>query len=171
MIAACSISARSRSPSCAATRAASSSACASASSPRRSSSSPRRARSRSPGCAPTRSRERFRDELLGLGAQALELLPGAQGRRVAVVQVAASLELRLAAPGARQFAAHARELGGRLVVRLCARQRLASRRAQLGELRRQLCRARLAAAIGAPERVRAARELLGRDRRRSQEGR
>ena len=115
--------------------------------------------------------ERLGDELLGLVAQALELLPGAQSRRVAIVQVAASFELRLAAPGARQLAAHARELGGRLVVGLGPRQRLAPRGAQLREPRRQLRRARLAASIGAPERVCAARELLGRDRRRAQEGR
>ena len=115
--------------------------------------------------------ERLGDELLGLVAQALELLPGAESRRVAIVQVAASLEQGFAPPGARQLAADARELGSRLVVGLGPRQRLAPRGAQLDEPRRQLCRARLAASIGAPERVRAARELLGRDSRRTQEGR
>ena len=113
--------------------------------------------------------ECFRDELLGLGPQALELLPGAQRRRVAVVQVAAPVEPGLVAPGQRQLLAYASQLPGRLVVRLRARQRLPPRLAQRRQPGRELCGAGLAAAIAAPERVRGGREVSRGERRRPQE--
>ena len=122
------------------------------------------------GLRPDARRERLGHELLGLAAQALELLPGAQRGRVAIVQVAAPVEPRLLAAGARQLVAHARQLGRRLVVGLRARERIATGLAQGGQAGGQLRRARLAAPIGAPERVGSGREVLRGERRRPQEG-
>ena len=57
-----------------------------------------------PGLGSDARRESLGHEPVGLGAQALDLLPRAQGGRVAIVQVAAAVQLRLAAAGERELA-------------------------------------------------------------------
>ena len=115
---------------------------------------------------PHARRECLGHELLGLAAEALELLPGTQRRRVAIVQVAAPVELRLLVARARQLVAHPHQLGRRLVVCMRARKRIATGLAQGGQAGGQLCRARLAAPIGTPQRVGSDREVLCGERRR-----
>ena len=76
------------------------------------------------------------------------------------MQVAASVERSLLAASACQLRAHARQLRGRLGMRLRRGECVPAGLAQGAQACRELGRARLASAIGAPECVRGGHEIL-----------